>query len=86
MDFNLSEALLVGTLAVKQRFQGCANTSELKDTVAEMFGGVDIIVGSIQGKPEEFKAQLSCKETDVEYILKNFHENTLIEALPSVKT
>ena len=86
MDFDLSEALLLGSLAAKQKFLGCSNTSELKDTVAEMFDGIDIVVASIDGKPEEFKAKILTKETNVDCLLGKFQENTLIEALSSVKT
>ena len=54
MDFDLSEAPLLGSLAAKQKFLGCSSsTSELKDTVAEMFYGIDIVVASVDGKPEE---------------------------------
>ena len=85
MDFDLSEALLLGSLAAKQKFLGCSNTSELKYTVAEMFDGIDIVVASVDGKPEEIKAKILTKETNVDYLLGKFQENTLIVALRSVK-
>ena len=51
-----------------------------------MFDGIDIVVASIVGNPEQFKAEILTKETNVDCLLGIFQENTLIEALSSVKT
>ena len=38
-DFDLKEALLLEKLSVEKRFDGCKITQELKDTIADLFGG-----------------------------------------------
>ena len=65
----------MGSLAAKQKFLGCSNASELKDTVAEMFDGINIVVASADGKPEEFKARVLTKETNVEMFKTEFVGN-----------
>lgn len=81
-EFNLTETLLSANFAVKQRFQGLQNTSELKDSVKDMFGvGMQIEVDSVQGRPDEFKAKVFCNvktEDDVQKLIDKFQQNTYI--------
>ena len=78
--FNLNETLLSAKFAEKQRFQGLRNTSELMDSLKDMFG-LDIQIEYIQGRPDEFKAKVFCNlytEDDVAMFIDKLQQNTYI--------
>ena len=74
-EFDLKEALLVASFSVKQRFQGFRNTTELKDTVRDMFDGVDIQIVDVQGRTVHFETKILSNiqtEDDIEKFLMKF--------------
>ncbi len=83
-DFDLKEALLLAGFSVKQQFQGYRNTAELKDTVRDMFSGIDIIVEDIQGRPDHFEAVVRTAIKSEDRILEKFMENTQVTVKKSV--
>ena len=83
-EFDLKEALLVASFSVKQGFR---NTTELKDTVRDMFDGVDIQIVDIQGRTDNFEAKILSNiktEDDIENFLMKFEENTKVTVKKSV--
>ena len=68
-------------VAIKQQFAGLSDTKELKDTVADMFSGIELRINTVQGTGEKFKTsfQTNVKNKDeVNQLLGVFEENTYI--------
>ena len=59
--FDLEKTLLSASLTKEHKFDGLKNTSELNDTVKDIFNGCtsELIINSVQGRTDEFKTRLS---------------------------
>ena len=89
MEFDLKEALLLASFSVKQRFQGFRNTEELKDTVKDVFSGVneELTIIDVQGRLDNFEAKIGINvrtEDKIENLLEKFEENTKVTVKKSV--
>lgn len=80
-EFDLTETLFLANFVAKQRFQGLCDTTELKDTVNDMFGTEEMEIVSVQGRPDEFKAKMLCDvqtEDGVLKLISKFEQSTYI--------
>ena len=58
--FDLKETLLSASLSNNFKYDGLENTSELVDTVKDLFCGCtsELIVASVKGKTDQFQAKI----------------------------
>ena len=82
-EFNFAEAIAWGQLESAQRFEGLKNTQELKDTVMEMFNGIEskIKITHVQGTTEIFKCNLQSnakEDQPIANIISTFESNTFV--------
>ena len=72
----MTEALLVASLATGLKFNGLENTTELVDTVCDLFPDYDLIVNNVNGTTDCFRANLSVNltvEKDVKHFIDQYN-------------
>ena len=75
---DMTEALLVASLATGLKFNGLENTTELVDTVCDLFPDYDLIVNNVKGTTDCFKANISVNltvEKDVKHFIDQYCRN-----------